>query len=54
MREQAFFNAGDKDTVKLQTLGRMYGHELHGILSGLGLVVARGERSVGQKSHQWA
>ena len=52
MREQALFQAADEHGVKLQPLAGVHGHELHGVLSGLGLVVARLQRGVGEKGDQ--
>ena len=52
MREQAFFQTGQKDVVEFQPLGSMDGHQLHGILPGLCLVVTGLERGVGQESQQ--
>ena len=52
VREEAFFNAGDEHGVKLQALGRMHRHQLHGVLASLRLVVARFKRGMGQKRRQ--
>ena len=49
VREQAFFEAGDKDRVKLQSFSRVHRHQLHRILPGLGLIVARFERGMREK-----
>ena len=47
VREQTFFNAGDEDTVELQPLGGVHRHQLHRVLAGLRLVVARLQCGVG-------
>src|ERR1035437_2631517 len=46
MREQALFNACDKDTIKFEALARMHSHKLDGVLPGLRLVVTRFQRSM--------
>ena len=54
MREQAFFQARDEHRIKLQALAGVHRHQLHSVFSGLRLVVARLQRSVGQKGRQRA
>ena len=54
MREQAFFQSGDEDRVELEPLGRMHRHQLDRVLAGLGLVVTRFERRMGQEGGQRA
>ena len=52
VRKQPFFQPADKYHVKFQPFGGMHGHELHGVLPRLGLVVARFQRGMGQKGRQ--
>ncbi|MCY1538228.1 hypothetical protein D9M68_737580 [compost metagenome] len=54
VREQALFHAGDEHHIELQPLGRVHGHELHRVLPGLRLVVARFERGVGEEGRERA
>lgn len=50
--KQAVFQAADEHGVKLQPLAGVHGHQLHRVLPGLGLVIARLQRGVGQKCGQ--
>ena len=52
VREQALFQAGDENAIKFQSLGRVHRHQLHRILTGLGLVVAGLQRCVRQEGGQ--
>ena len=52
MRKQAFFDAGDKDTVKFKPLAGVHRHQLNGILPGLRLVVTGLQGGVGQEGRQ--
>ena len=51
--EEPLFQAREKDGLKLQALGRVNGHELHGILALGRLVVAGLERGMAQEGGQW-
>ncbi|MNX91752.1 hypothetical protein D3C86_1238570 [compost metagenome] len=52
MREQPLFQAGNEDRVEFQALGGMYRHELDGVLTLLGLVVAGFQRGVRQEARK--
>ena len=52
MGEQALFEAADEHTIKLQAFAGVHGHQLHGVLPGLGLVVAGFERGMRQEGRQ--
>ena len=52
VREQAFFHAAYEYGVELQPLARMHRHQLHGVLTCLGLVVAGLQRGMGEKGSQ--
>ena len=51
--EQGFFKACDKHRIKLQAFAGMNRHELNGVFTGLGLVVARFQCCVGKEGRQW-
>ena len=52
MREEPFLQSGDEHRLEFQALGRVNGHQLHGIHPLLGLAIAGFQRGVGQKGSQ--
>ena len=52
MREQSFFQPGQEYQRELQPLGRVQAHQLHAILPGVGLTLARLQRGVGEEGRQ--
>jgi hypothetical protein len=52
VREQAFFQPADEHRIELQPLAGVHRHQLHGVLAGLGLVVAGLQRRVRQEGGQ--
>ncbi len=52
MREQAVFHAGHEHQRKFQTLGGVQGHQLHAVVPGVALRVARLEHRMGQERRQ--
>ena len=52
MRKQAFLHADQEHQRKLESLDRMHRHQLHAILPGVGLALARFQRGMREKRIQ--
>ena len=52
MREEPFLQPGDEHRLEFQALGRVNGHQLHGIHALLGLAIAGFQRGMSQEGRQ--
>ena len=52
MREEPFLQPGDEHRLEFQALGRVDGHQLHGIHALLGLAIAGFQRGMSQEGRQ--
>ena len=52
MREEPFLQSGDEHRLEFQALGRVNGHQLHGIHALLGLAIAGFQRGMSQEGRQ--